>query len=75
MCPTENWLFASGSWGDDFEIVSGSLISSYIEVDRLKKTNVKKKHSGWQLWLAEQLWSIGLISLNVKVSVFALRKC
>lgn len=43
MCPTENWLFASGSRGDDFEIVSGSLISSYIEADRLKKTNVKKK--------------------------------
>lgn len=54
MCPTENWLFASGSRGDDFEIVSGSLISSYIEADRLKKTNVKKKkNSGWQLWLAE----------------------
>lgn len=48
MCPTENWLFASGSRGDDFEIVSGSLISSYIEADRLKKTNVKKKKQ----WLA-----------------------
>lgn len=47
MCPTENWLFASGSRGDDFEIVSGSLISSYIEADRLKKTNVKRKKKQW----------------------------
>lgn len=42
MCPTENWLFASGSRGDDFKIVSGSLISRYIEVDRLGK---KKKNA------------------------------